>query len=444
MFFRKNFLCALVCGALVFVSGASVASVASVASASAAAAGAEPLPLSLQQAQFSALEHNPDLHLSRLALNSAGAGVVIAGAAPNPVLTVQTFNINPALGIGAGALRSKAVDSTVRLDQLIERGGKRGFRLDSARNLEQAASGDVRDARRQLRLMVSSAYYDLLAAQDKLAITRQSAELFDSTLHAAQTRQQAGDLPSADVARAQVDALRARNDISQAESDLFTLRQNLALLMGRDGDAAALAPSDSWPAGAPPAAASFERVEALLRLRPDVLAAQARLDAAAASYKLALASRSADVTVGIQAEHYPSTATNAQGSGNSYGIALQIPLFVRYAYQGEIRTADIARESARETLDKVRAQARSELLVSAMQARAAYERVRRDDDELLLAAKKAADAAEFAFRHGALGIMDVLDVRRTYRSAQLEALAAHADYAKSLAASQAATSEGQQ
>jgi cobalt-zinc-cadmium efflux system outer membrane protein len=37
--------------------------------------------------------------------------------------------------------------------------------------------------------------------------------------------------------------------------------------------------------------------------------------------------------------------------------------------------------------------------------------------------------------------MDVLDVRRSYRSAQLDALAARADFAKSVAAFDAATTE---
>ncbi|HEV7814796.1 MAG TPA: TolC family protein, partial [Janthinobacterium sp.] len=278
------------------------------------------------------------------------------------------------------------------------------------------------------------------AARDRLAITRQSAALFDASVAAAQKRQRAGDLAPADVARAQVDALRAKNDVLQAESDLYAARDALALLMGEKAGAAPLEPSDDWPSGPPPIAADEA---ALPSRRPDVLAAQERLDAALAARKLALASRSADVTLGVQAEHYPVSAANPQGSGNSYGVALQIPLFVRYAYQGEIRSAEVGVDTAQENLDKARALARSDLAVSAEHARSAWARLRRDDDSLLAAAKKSADAAEFAFRQGAMDIMDLLDVRRTWRSTQLEALEARADYAKSLAAWQAAISEGQ-
>jgi cobalt-zinc-cadmium efflux system outer membrane protein len=393
----------------------------------------EPRPLSLSQAIDSAFVRNPDLRLSALALTGADATVEIASAKPNPTLTVQTAGINPGLGIGAGPIRSKTVDSTLRLDQLIERGGKRDFRIANAVELKRAAANDLRDVRRRLRQAVSAAYYDLLAAHNKLDIARESAQLFDSTVQAAEKRRAAGDLAGADVARARIDAARARNDVAQAESDFVAMRQALNLLIG-DPDDGEIVPTDSWPAGQVilPTGDSADLLK-----RPEVLAAKARLNAATSAQQLARASRHADITVSLQAEHYPASAANPQGSGNSYGVALQFPLMVRYAFAGEIRAADVAVDTARESLDKVVAAARSEARSSNERARAAFERVRRYDDELLPLATKAADAAEFAFAHGALGIMDLLDVRRTYRSAQLEALNARADYAKALATAQA-------
>jgi cobalt-zinc-cadmium efflux system outer membrane protein len=143
----------------------------------------------------------------------------------------------------------------------------------------------------------------------------------------------------------------------------------------------------------------------------------------------------------VQYEHYPSSDVNPQGSGNSYGVALQIPLFVRYQFDGEIRAAEAAVDAASENLEKTRDLAFGDVMSSWQNARTSFERVRRYDEGLLGAAKKSADSAEFAFKHGALGVMDVLDARRTYRAIQLDALAARADYAKSLAAWQAAISE---
>jgi cobalt-zinc-cadmium efflux system outer membrane protein len=394
--------------------------------------------LSLEQAIQIAVEHNHDLKSSAFSVDSANAATAIASAAPNPMLTVQTFGINPGAGIGAGGVRDKTVDSAIRVDQLIERGGKREFRKENAFHLEEAARNDLHDARRLLRVSVAQSYYDLLAAEEKLAILQQTAALYDSTVAAAQKRLKAGDIANADVARLQVDALRAQNDTAQAEADQANARQALALVLGRIAYATQITLADSWPATqfnvGRPAQASIEQ-------RPDVRAAKLRLEAAAAGRKLALASRTRDVSIGVQYEHYPSSDANPQGSGNSYGIALQIPLFVRYQFDGEIRAAEAAIDTARENLEKTRDLALSDLMQSWQNAHAAFERVQRYDDGLLGAAKKSADAAEFAFKHGALGVMDVLDARRTYRAIQLDALAARADYAKSLAAWQAAISE---
>lgn len=395
-------------------------------------------PLSLSQAQDIASAHNHDVRLGALAVQSAEAAALTAAASPNPTLTVQTFNINPSVGIGSGGLRDKTVDSTVRIDQVIERGDKRALRINNANALETAARHDVRDTARQTRVSVSQAYYDVLAAEEKRVITMEMSSLFANSVAAAEKRQRAGDLAKADVARLQVDALRAQNDEVQSQADLQKARLVLALLLGDPLRATRLRLGDTWPL------ATFDGPEPSILLadrRADVQAAQARFRAAQAQHRLALALRTRDVSVGLQAEHFPTSVTNTQGSGNSYGIALQIPLFLRNQFDGEIRSAQVAIATAEENLAKVRDQARNDLLTSWQAARAAALRTQRFETELITAAKKSADAAEFAFSHGAIGVMDVLDARRTYRAARLDALAARTDFAKSLAVWMAATSE---
>ena len=48
--------------------------------------------------------------------------------------------------------------------------------------------------------------------------------------------------------------------------------------------------------------------------------------------------------------------------------------------------------------------------------------------------EKVAKAAEFAYTKGAMGLMDLLDARRTLRQVQIEAATACAEYAKALSA----------
>ncbi len=395
------------------------------------------LSLSLSQAQALAVERNHDLKLARTAIASAEAGVQSAGAAPNPVVGLSTSGIGP--GIGGGSLWRKQIDTVLSVSQLIERGNKRELRTENARHNVRAAGADLQDAQRQLRVLVAQAYADLMAAQDKLAASRDASQLLDATLAAAQTRRAAGDIAGADVERVKVDALRARNDVAAAQGELARARQVLALLLGETARADAIEAADSWPTlevATPPDQAALAR---LIDARADVRAAQARVEAALSGTRLADALRTRDVTVGAQYEHYPQVADPNGASGNSVGVSISMPLFTRYYYQGEIAAAQASLDAAQVALERTRERAQAEVASALAALSSASERVRRNRDELLVAAEKAARAAEYAYQNGAVGVMDVLDARRTLRATRLDALAAQADFSKALAAWKAAT-----
>ncbi len=88
--------------------------------------------LTLAGAQRLAKDRNRDLRAAERAVAAAQAGVVTAEARQNPNFTLQTSNINPQAGLGAGGLRDKAFDTQFRIDYLLERGGKRDLRLATA------------------------------------------------------------------------------------------------------------------------------------------------------------------------------------------------------------------------------------------------------------------------------------------------------------------------
>ena len=396
--------------------------------------------LTLEQALALAREHNHDLKLSRFAAAGARANVETAGAAPNPTLTMQSSSFHPGAGLGNGPLWKKSIDTTLRIDQLIERGGKRELRTENARKLAQAAQADSSDTMRQLDVLVAQAYADLLAAQDRRNAAQDAAQLFDAMLAAAQKRKNAGDIAGADVERVKVDALRANNDIDAADGELSRARHALALLLGQGSRAGQLEAVDPWPSLQKADMAIQEQaLQQIVAQRADVLAAAARVDAAKAGSQFAQALRTRDVTVGLQYEHYPQPGDSQSGSANSYGVSVQIPLFVRHYYKGEILAAESALDAANENLDKTREAAASEIHSAASAVSSTAARVRRNRDELLVAAAKAAKAAEYAYQNGAAGVMDVLDARRTLRATRLDALTALAEYSKALAAWRAAT-----
>lgn len=384
--------------------------------------------LSLAEADALLVQKNRELQAARRAVQSAEAQTLSAGQRPNPNLSLSTVNISPNRGIGSGALRDKVMDSTVRLDQLIERGNKRELRVSTAKKLEAASGEDLADMLRLQRLALRGSYYDLLLAQDRVVISADSAELFQRSTQAAELRLKAGDIAGSDLARIRVDALRAQNDTRAAEAERRRAQLALAYLIGTEREANSLRATDAWPA---PHALANADIDALIERRPDVRAARSRIEAANASRELARSLRTRDVSVGVQFEHFPDNFGN---TSNSYGVALSIPLFTRYYYEGEIAQAEAAYNAAGDNLERIRAVARSEISRALADLAAAAERLARYQDKLLAEAKKSADSAEFAYKNGAIGVMDLLDARRTLRAIQLDAASARADYAKALAA----------
>jgi len=396
-------------------------------------------PLTLTEAQALARERNYDLKLARSAIESATANVLIAGAAPNPSLTIATNSINTTNGGGSGHLWNRSIDSIARIDQLIERGGKQELRQENAQTLMQAVQSDVVDTERQLGLIVAQAYVDLKAAQEKRAATLETSRLMESMLAAAQLRKSAGDIAGTDVERVRVDTLRSQNDAESAKGELATARRTLALILGLTERMDSLEAVDPWAELIRPESLSESRLKDIIVQRPDVRAAMARVDAADAGNRLAQSLRTRDVSVGMQFEHYPQPGDAIHGNGSSVGFSVQVPLFTNYYYKGEILAAQAARTAAEQSLLRARAIADNEIRLAWSTLSSAAERVRRNRDELLLAAEKAANAAEFAYKNGAVGIMDVLDARRTLRATRLDALAAQVEFSKALAAWQSAT-----
>ena len=397
--------------------------------------------LTLVQAEQLLRSRNRELQAARRTLEAAQANTLSAGARPNPTLSLGVGAINPSAGVGSGPWRDRTVDSSIRIDQVIERGDRRELRIANARSLEAASAEDFSDTFRLQRLALRAAYYDLLLTQDKVDIARDTTSLFEGSLKAAELRLKAGDIARADVARLRVDALRAQNEARAAEADRRRAQLALAYLIGAEARASDIRAADPWPSPAV-LEAGADVVDELIERRPDVRAAKSRVEGAQKARELARSLRTRDLTVGAQFDHYPlgtGANTNTFGSGNSYGVFMSIPIFARYHYEGEIQRSEVDYNVALEALDKVRAQARAELSRTLSDLQAAAERLRRYDESLSVEAKRAADAVEFAYKNGAIGVMDLLDARRTLRTIQIDSATARNDYSKALAAWEAGT-----
>ncbi|NTV71829.1 MAG: TolC family protein [Azonexaceae bacterium] len=380
------------------------------------------MALGLKESEALWRQNSRELHLAQAVVAGAAADVRVAGQRPNPDVSLNVLSISPWSGFGAGSLKDKKMDSQFRIDQLIERGGKRDLRVKGAESRLDAARFEMDDVARQQIGVLRYAYYNLRLAQQKLMLARDTAVLYAKTVDAGRLRLKAGDIAPVDLSRLQIDSARAESDARQAVTELEQAQVALAYLIGREADARHLVATDDWPMLEEQALD-----QAPLAERPDLDAARKRLDAAVADRDLAKAKKRRDVTLGFQYERNLQNAPT-----DSVGFGISVPLFVWHEYEGDIERAEADLNLARLQLEQQQAQVAGQVAQARNALLSARDRYKRFEGGLLADAEKVAGAAELAYSKGAMSLMDLLDARRTQRQIQIEAASARADYAKAL------------
>ena len=389
-------------------------------------AAAAQTTLSLTQA-LQAAQNNLDVSLARRALDVARGDMTAADRAPTPTLSAKAAAIDLQNGIGSGnVLTQKRIDKGIGLDWTYERGNKRVLRTQAARSLLTAAQADVDDVQIQQQIAVVAAYFDLLAAQERIhevdAIAKSAAQLAAT----AQRRVRAGDLPALDAARTEIEAQRADTDLASAHLDRQRAALSLALLTG-NSNAAALQVAADWPAlqslPAAPGEMTFPSVEA----RADVRAAVLRVEAARATLDSAAAQKTRDITLGTSFDHYPGISTR------QLEFRVQMPLngfLGSYNFQGEIARAQAQLSQAEDTLEKTRRAATADLQRLQQDRLGSAARALSYETTILPRARNVAQLAELAYSKGAMSLTELIDARRTLRTILIEALIARTDHAK--------------
>ena len=383
-----------------------------------------------------AVNNSAEVRLARQAQAGAEADVLTADHAPLPILSSKLSQIDLQNGLGAGDwLGRKRVDKAVGLDWTYERGDKRMHRTNAAQRTVAATAAEAQEAVLQQMLTAQAAYYDWLAARERVQLALSMEDAGREAVRAADTRFKAGDLSQQDATRIEIDAARVAADKQSAQLDLARAAIVLSQVLNRADIGAIPAGNVAWPelpsitASAPTApsatmATRGESAAAAIDARADVRAARERIAAAKANLDGAYALRKTDPTIGISFDHYPGTSTRL------IELRVQIPLTWGYRYQGEAARAQSDLKQAELTEERVLRDARTELARLQQEAASLAQRTSSFEQDIVPRATQVANQAEFAYRRGALSLTDLLDARRTLRTTQLDVLTARADLAK--------------
>jgi len=408
---------------------ACVGALALIASAAAASDFMEPRgDLTLTDALSAALLRNPALQSAGFDIRAAEAGITQAGLRPNPELGLTLENFG-----GSGEIRNaKALESTLSLSQVIELGGKRARRVESARYGRDAATL-ARDSR-QLDVLaeVTRRFIDVAADQELLLMSRRATGLVQQTFNAIDQRVAAARAPEAEKSRAAIALGRARLEEKRAEQALLSARRQLAALWGsaepRFGDAKA----DLFDL---PPVTNLEGLMARLKGNPDFLRFANEQRLRDAQWQLAKAEAKSNVTVGAGLRRFEETGDTG------FVMNVSMPLAIGNRNQGAIRAAGIRRDQVEieEQAAFFTAQATLfELYQALQQARAEVGSLR---EQLIPQARSALSQTEYGYERGRFSYLELSAAQRELLELQREAISAAATYHRVLAEIERLTNE---
>jgi outer membrane protein, heavy metal efflux system len=386
--------------------------------------------LTVSQAAARFLQCNTALEQVRASTEAAQGDLQSASHPPNPTLGLSVSNINPQVGTGNGALWHRTVDSAVRMDQLIERGGKLAARRDTAQGALRAADAQLEDATQRGLQGLIETYATASAADAAVKLLQEAASSYRESLRAMYQRLAVGDVAEVEVQRTALDAARADADAEAARIDQLRARSDLALALGTDQlpDSVELMSLDALAVAVSGGAVGHEVTSGTgLAERPDLRAAAARVESSAGALRLARAARTRDVDVTLGLDHWPASAQNLQGTGNSYTIGVSVPLFLYDSGRGGVRRAAADLRTAQSDLNARTEAAGLELQRLVTQQQQAEELSARYTRQLLPAAESILAAEETAYRRGGVSVLDLLDARRSERQVAVAAITTRRD-----------------
>src|SRR5258706_5554873 len=190
-------------------------------------------PITLEEAVDEAVQHNLELLARRSNLTIADAAMITARLRPNPVASFGADHLD-LLGTGFNSINNGGPpEISWRVDLPIERGGKRAARMAIAAAMRSTAEADFADAVRSLRLDVTMACIDVLAAQATRVLLAQNLRSFEDLVRVNVTRASAGSIPRFEATRSEVAMLQFRTTVRRADLALATATARLRTLLGR-------------------------------------------------------------------------------------------------------------------------------------------------------------------------------------------------------------------
>ncbi len=337
----------------------------------------------------------------------------------------------PLAPLGYTLIRIPLVQPEVTLQYLIFDFGRRGAEVDAATAEKLAAGANFIQSNQDVAFRVSSAFYKLVTAQERLQATQETLKTAQTTQDAAEAQLANGRSTLPDVLNARAETAQATFDRESADGDEKIARVSLTEEMGVEPTPEISI--DSQPNGELPELLTMpvnELIERAMTGRPDLQAQALEIRAADAAVRAARAAYRP--TIGFsgtaaQTAIWPTSSYGVLGSANKptwmAGISIDWRLFDGGARKNQLAEAQSKRREAKDEMTEKQDEATRQVWTAYISFRTA---LRKEDAAvaLLESANASYSASLDAYKYGVKNLIDVVTAEKQLALARLSSVSA--------------------
>jgi outer membrane protein, heavy metal efflux system len=384
--------------------------------------------------QMYSLDMIVDLTLARNPLVSLAEGTIeqqkgqqtAAGAYPNPTIASSGgHGTLKDIGRRDGPIvdRQGVTEYNVTVGQPVEWPALRAARQRVADLGLATANVGMLETRLNLASQVKVAFYDLLLAQHDADLARQNLETVEGVARIVKARVKSGEAPQFESIKAEVEVLKARQQLARADNLVRINRVAVDTLTG-----GALGPSYL-------VYGEFRRLPHDLQI--DGLMAR-MMEQHPTIQRLLKSVEQSDWKIEFERQARVPTITVNGGYWRDLGReafqgGLSVPVPLWYRRQGEIASSLGAKRREEAELLRTRNELGRAVYQHYQDVRTTAELIEVFDKGLLKQAQEALRLAQFSFQQGASSLLEVLDAQRVQRQILLDYALARRDLSVSLA-----------
>lgn len=198
---------------------------------------AAPLELSLADSLAMAYQNNPTAKIADVNRSKAASGVREAKGGRLPTVSLgSTYILDQNQPGVTSSADGSDLSSSLRLNLPLYTGGRTEAVIKQAELGEDQARLDVAKTRQQLKLDVTSAYYNVLQSKDLAKVSQETVDNMTQHLQNVQAKYEVGTVAKSDVLRSEVELANARQNLLKAQNGYDLSVASLANLIGASVD----------------------------------------------------------------------------------------------------------------------------------------------------------------------------------------------------------------